>query len=217
MNILGCITHFMDMAIPCQSHAQFLAACGDYLIEQSEGTKNHAFASTITIGNVRYGRLSAKTQYEHMKNAIKRHIAYHDPKKKYYYAFEYQRNGNLHAHGWELGSSQQRFIESFSHFGRRNSHDASYQNLANARSYWDYINKENAFPPITNIMKKDVKHIIKGKVPGGSLDPPALCRALQPSLSRGAGRRRAQSPERAIVINRIDNAKHKNEFTLNFD
>lgn len=129
-----------------------------YLKTLEEG--NTMRATTITIGNKRYGRLSSLGQYQQLKKAIKAHIPYHGD-TKYYYTFEYQKNGNLHAHGIEVSTYQSRFIESFSKFGSRNSHDASFQHVRNLEKYFKYITKECSFPSLTNIMKKDL-HTVKG-------------------------------------------------------
>lgn len=129
-----------------------------FIINQSSGTKNFAHATTITIGNKWIGKKSAKQQYKQLVRDIKRHIGYRSA-VKYLYVFEYQHNGHLHAHGVELGSYQQQFIESFSKYGRRNSCSESFQTVKHIDKYLEYIDKEHAFPYITNIHKHQYKKI----------------------------------------------------------
>lgn len=124
--------------------------------------QNTCFSPTITIGNKYYGRLSAQTQYKHFVKAIKGYLPYHG-EIKYIFTFELQANGQLHAHGFQTGGFQARFIEACSKFGRRNSHDASFQRTKHIPKYLDYINKEPVFPYITNIMKKDIRLYNKWK------------------------------------------------------
>lgn len=146
----------------CQSHAKIRHRYKvpdniiDYLVKKCKDTSNYAKSTTITIGNKRYGSLSAKDQYKHIKKAIKKHIPYRS-EKKYLYTFELQNNGQLHAHGLELGTYQATFIESFGKFGRRNTHNESYQNTKHVRKYLEYMNKDPIFEPVHNIMKKEIK------------------------------------------------------------
>lgn len=114
--------------------------------------------TTITIGTQWLGKLSADDQYIQFVKQIKKHIPYHS-KVKYIYHFEYMKNGQLHAHGLEIGSYQQRFHDSFVSFGKRNLNAHSYVEVKNKNGiaeYLNYINKENAYPWITNIHKKDI-------------------------------------------------------------
>ncbi len=127
-----------------------------YLINKSSGTKNYAHATTITIGNKRIGRLSQKKQYREFVRRIKRQYPFRG-KVKYLYCFEEQMNGQLHAHGWTLGDYQNHFISSFSDFGKHNMNSKSFQPIGDLAKYGLYINKENAYPPLTNITKREEK------------------------------------------------------------
>lgn len=168
MNILDCFNQsapFIVRAVTsCQSSAQFLAQILRYLASLASGTKNYAHATTITIGNKYYGSMSAKKQYKYMYKAIRQHITDSkraSPNCKLFYTFELQKNGQLHAHGIELGTWHNNFCASFSKFGRRNLHNASFQELKRPTEYLEYITKEEVFPRIHNITKKSVKTFIK--------------------------------------------------------
>lgn len=143
-------------SLPCRNSARLPDSLKEYIIKRSHGTKNFVHNTTITIGRKWIGKLSAKEQYTIMKRDIKRHIPYRS-EQKYVYTFEFQANGQLHAHGVELGTTQGKFIEDFSHYGRRNMHNKSYETLRNVSGYLEYIDKEHAFPYITNIHKKEIK------------------------------------------------------------
>lgn len=115
-------------------------------------------AATITIGNVHYGRMSSQDQYKHMVKAIKQCYPYHG-ETKYAFYFEYQKNGQLHAHGVVYNGYQSKFIDHFNKFGNRNTHDASYQ-LIKKSDYFSYIQKEKEkmkkYTPIHNISAKEL-------------------------------------------------------------
>jgi len=118
--------------------------------------KNTLYACTITIGNSKYGSLSAKEQYNDMVKTIKK--AY--PAKgnyKYIFFFELTQLGIVHAHGI-TDAYQSTFIEWFSKYGRHNQNDKSYPEMADI-GYIKYISKEyhplNQFKPITNVTKLD--------------------------------------------------------------
>lgn len=128
----------------------------NYFLDLSPDIELHA--ATITIGNKHYGRMSAEEQYFEMKDSIKKFIPFHSKTQKYIFEFELQNNGQLHAHGIIQGVFQNKFIESFYHFGRRNSHNKSYQDIKHVSNYIDYICKERIFPTVHNIKKHDVKH-----------------------------------------------------------
>lgn len=144
--------------------------------------KNTLYACTITIGNQKYGSLSAKEQYNDMVKTIKK--AY--PAKgdyKYIFFFELTKIGQLHAHGI-TDAYQSRFIEYFNKYGKHNSHDKSYPEMADI-GYISYISKEyhpqNVFKPITNVNKLDYNNIIApqsqqpgGGRPGRACEPPEV-------------------------------------------
>lgn len=148
----NCCQSSEPKARPCRNSAQIMAPL-EYMRQiHQKGIPLHV--TTITIGNKRLGGMCIKDQYRHMVKDIKKHIPYHS-EQKYIYHFEQQENGNLHAHGLEYDTYQARFHESFRHYGKRNCHPKSFQKLRNFDGYTEYINKENVFPPITNIMKKE--------------------------------------------------------------
>ena len=122
---------------------------------------NTLYACTITIGNQKYGSLSAKEQYDDMVKTIKK--AY--PTKgehKYVFFFELTQMGIIHAHGI-TDAYQSRFIEYFSKYGKHNTNDKSYPEMADI-GYIKYISKEyhplNVFKPITNITKLNYTNLI---------------------------------------------------------
>lgn len=114
-------------------------------------------ATTITIGEKWLGKLDSKVQYEIFKKRIRDHMApYRFDGARYCYHFELQSNGQLHAHGIEFGTYENRFIESFGDFGKRNKHAESYTKIHDIDKYIDYINKDNIYPPITNVKGGDL-------------------------------------------------------------
>lgn len=124
--------------------------------------------TTITIGRKWLGRKSADEQYNIFVKRIKSHIPYHS-NSKYVYHFELTNNGQLHAHGLEYNSWQSNFVSSFADFGHQNTKSISFKPVAHAKgllAYIDYMDKENAYPMIHNIMKKDHNSIngIKSKM-----------------------------------------------------
>lgn len=143
----------VDSLVRTMPKLRFNPSIHKYLVHMS--TANTCHASTITIGNKYYGRLSAKTQYKHFKKQIKAYYPYRG-KCKYIFTFEYQLNGQLHAHGYIIGGWQATHIEAFSRFGKRNTHDDSYQTMKHPDKYATYINKDPVFPYVTNIMNKDI-------------------------------------------------------------
>lgn len=138
---------------PCRNYPRILTQHN--YIKQLYNENCTIYSTTITIGNKNIGRLSAEDQYTLMVKDIKQHIRYHS-ESKYIYHFELQKNGQLHAHGVEYNTYRNRFIESFSKYGRRNEHKDSFQECRNIDGYIDYISKEDVFPPISNIQKKDI-------------------------------------------------------------
>lgn len=122
-------------------------------------------ATTITIGEKWIGKLSSEVQYNLFKRHIQKHIApYTADDAKYCYHFELQQNGQLHAHGIEFGTYHNRFIESFIDFGKRNKHPDAFTHVIDIDKYLEYIDKENIFPPITNVKKGDLcRNIGRGK------------------------------------------------------
>lgn len=143
-----------------QTHAKIRPELRDYIM-RDPSTKS---ATTITIGNKWIGKLSSRKQYIEFCKAIRKHIGKRDPVKKYLYVFELQDNGQLHAHGVEIGTWQASFIESFQHFGRRNVHDASFCRVKSIDKYLTYMDKEHAFPYITNIRSSDIKKMYSNNI-----------------------------------------------------
>lgn len=139
---------------PCRNAPRTME-CHRYFRERQP--LDSLYMTTITIGNKFYGRMSAEGQHEHMVKAIKEHIKYYG-EHKYIYHFELQKNGQLHAHGLESGTYQQKFHNDFAHFGCRNKHKKSFQKVRNLEGYLQYINKENVFPPIHNIKRSDIMY-----------------------------------------------------------
>lgn len=145
------------MANPCPSHAQKSDPFDFFRTLDASNTLLPFYMTTITIGNKHYGRMSSEEQYKHFCAAIKKHVKYHNDKgQRYIYVFELQRNGQLHAHGLEVGTSQAQFIESFHKFGSRNMHDKSFQTVKRLETYIKYMQKEEVYPRIHNIKKKDL-------------------------------------------------------------
>jgi len=131
----------------------------EQLFNKLGNDSNSLHAVTITIGNVHYGSMSASEQYRHMKKAIKSCYRYHG-ETKYIFYFEYQKNGQLHAHGVIYNGYRSKFIDHFNKFGKRNTHKDSYQNVKNI-NYFTYIQKDNSemqykYPIVHNILNKDL-------------------------------------------------------------
>lgn len=116
-------------------------------------------AATITIGNVYYGKMSSEQQYKHFVKAIKNCYPYNG-ETKYVFYFEFQKNGQLHAHGAIYNGYQSRFADHFNKFGLRNCHDLSYQQIKKS-DYFSYIIKEKEkmkkYKPIHNIKRSDIR------------------------------------------------------------
>lgn len=119
-------------------------------------------ATTITIGNKWIGKKSSDQQYQIMKKDIRKHINRNKHRQEhtwYYYNFELQQNGQLHAHGIEVNTYLAPFHESFESYGKRNVHRESFKKMSNLNSYFEYIEKEKAYPTVTNITKKLLKEL----------------------------------------------------------
>lgn len=113
-------------------------------------------AATITIGNQKYGSLSAKDQYTDMVKTIKK-VYRKDMNIKYIFFFELTKNGQLHAHGIVDGY-EIIFKDGFQKYGKHNTNDKSYESMVSL-TYIEYIKKEwkgTKYPPITNITKQDL-------------------------------------------------------------
>lgn len=128
-------------------------------------------ATTITIGRKWIGRLSDKEQYRIIKNKIKRMILesrrHGNKDSLYYYIFEYQRNGQLHAHGIEYDTYRRFFDEQFADIGKHNLSNQAFTAVRNTKEYIKYMLKEQdrkhtqRFPHIHNITKKYMKEHLR--------------------------------------------------------
>lgn len=134
-------------------------------LEHTLGYKSGSLhVATVTIGNKMYGSMSYIDQYQHVIKTIKQTYKYHGD-TKYWFCFELQNNGQLHAHGIIYNGYQGKFADGFQKFGSRNYHDKSYQPLRNKGYLEEYIHKEvnkrenRYIPPIHNILKKDIRSI----------------------------------------------------------
>lgn len=141
---------------PCPISAQITEPVKNYLLLRLQGTKNYCHATTITIGSKNLGKLSAKGQYKALVRAIKKHISFRGH-RKYLYVFEYTGSGVVHSHGIEIDTCRESFIESFTSYGSHNRHRDSFQSIKDLPAYIKYIDKEHAFPYITNITKSECK------------------------------------------------------------
>lgn len=145
---------------PCRNSAHTSTPLDYFQALQNKGCVLHV--TTITIGgkgSAWMGRKSIEDQYVQMKKDIKNHIAYRGD-QKYVYHFEMNNSGVLHAHGIEYDTYQARFAGSFSKYGSRNNLPISFQEVRNLSGYMKYIDKENIFPSLTNVTKKDLKKIL---------------------------------------------------------
>lgn len=117
------------------------------------------YAGTVTIGRKWIGMKSAQEQYDVIKQKVRKYMGYHRD-YRYYFIFEFQKNGQLHAHTVYYNMYQNMHIETFGDFGSRNSNKASFKKINNFEKYWTYIHKDQdkmfSFPPIHNVMKKDI-------------------------------------------------------------
>lgn len=158
------------MANPCGSHARVLPAIEKIhrYLETLSVRGCDMNKTTITIGNKIIGMKSYKEQYDDICRIIKLERPYRGA-IKYIYHFELQKNGQLHAHGLEIGSYMQNYVEAFSCIGARNAHPKSFVAVKRGDSiteYLRYMNKENILPMITNITKKEMIHavnVLQGK------------------------------------------------------
>ncbi len=119
---------------------------------------NSLHAATITIGNIKYGSMSADKQYADIVKTIKNTYAFHG-ETKYVFYFEFQKNGQLHAHGAIYNGYHSKFIDSFNKYGLRNIHDKSYEPIKTIE-YFEYICKDKEkikYKPIHNIKFQDIK------------------------------------------------------------
>lgn len=123
-------------------------------------------AVTITIGNKYYGSMSSDEQYKRMKKCIsifRWRLNLLDEDSYFYFTFELQSNGQLHAHGILYNIYHTLFVECFGQFGRRNLHKDSFQPVFDVDKYIAYIQKEEVYKRITNIQKKHIQSIIKNE------------------------------------------------------
>lgn len=122
-------------------------------------------APTITIGNIKYGQLSAKDQYTSIVKAIKECYPFHGNTKYMFYP-EFTKSGVIHLHGALIDAYQARFIDHFNQFGQRNTHKDSYQ-VVQDLEYFKYIKKDQLkmlkywknYKMIHNIKKQDMKSL----------------------------------------------------------
>lgn len=149
---------------PCRISAQKIAPHDYFKFWYNKGTD--VICTTITIGKKWLGRKSADDQYKQFVKDIKRAYPFHG-KTKYVYHFELQNNGHLHAHGLEIDGYNDTFICAFADYGSRNKSKEAYQKCRNIDGYCDYINKDNEYPPIHNILKKEIREIEQTRM-GGS-------------------------------------------------
>lgn len=128
----------------------------NYLMQCHKDSWN---CTTITIGNKQYGRLSFNEQVKELKKEVRAHMKRYS-KQRYYYCFEENSSGVAHAHGIEIGTYQQNFINSFKHIGNHNTNDKSFCPLKSSKEkYWAYVNKDVAklkIQPLHNINKQDI-------------------------------------------------------------
>ncbi len=128
---------------PCQTAPENVRQ----IFEELEGTD--LIACTITIGNIKYGKLAYYEQHAHMCEAIRKL-----PKScKYYFRFEFQKNGQLHAHGIAYNLYQEPYVACVSRFGTRNSHQESFQEIKHLKNYLDYMEKDMDKVTLTPIYK----------------------------------------------------------------
>lgn len=152
----SCCNKQESSPMPCRNSPQILDTHKYFKYWYNKGVDIDI--TTITIGSKWLGRMSADEQYKQFVKDIKKGYPFHG-KTKYVYHFELQNNGMLHAHGIHMESYRDKFIETFDHYGKRNSHKESYQVCRNITGYLEYINKSNIYPPIHNVLKKDMLEI----------------------------------------------------------
>lgn len=165
-------------------------------LENKLGYRSQALhVATITIGNKYYGCMDYIQQYNHVVKSIKQTYRYHG-ETKYWFCFELQANGQLHAHGIIYNGYHAKFIEGFQKFGARNLHKDSYQPLRNKGYLSEYIHKDVLkketlkIPPIHNITKKTLQTMESVKAEGGNVEE-ATIQAEGVSESGGAHLRRS--------------------------
>lgn len=151
------------MVPPCPHHTQinspsYLKAIDYFKSLFEKGT--HLCALTVTIGNIYYGKMGYKEQYTELCKTIKKAFPFHGT-VKYVAFFEFQKNGQLHAHLATTHIYDTHFKEWFYRFGARNGAPESCQRVKDIK-YFSYIikdveKKENKhIKPIHNIKKDDI-------------------------------------------------------------
>lgn len=147
---------------PCQNSVPKWAPL-DFFTQYPTDSLN---ATTITIGCKWIGKKSADDQVRLIRNAIKRRFAnekHNNPKfdGKYCYVFEYQANGQIHAHGIEYGTYRVWFDNTFKSFGIRNTHAEAFKPVKSALKYIEYMKKDQndiEYEMVTNVTKKDIRN-----------------------------------------------------------
>lgn len=155
--------HMLDVEEMCRMNAEILCPVKTKLEELWASTKNSVFAGTVTIGNIRFGCMNDRDQVEKIIESYNRVYTKKKTKSQYYFVvFEYQRNGQIHAHTVEYNVYPATWINEFKKYGSRNSDKHSYKPISDFEAYWTYITKNSRkantkynpwyrFPPITNI------------------------------------------------------------------
>lgn len=162
-----------DTSAPCQKYHPNNRAINNAQVyfRHRFQRDNTLYAPTITIGNKRYGAMSAEDQYKNMVKDIKR-VYNKGMEIKYLFYFELTQNGILHAHG-VCDGYQNIFIDGFHKYGKHNTNDKSYPEIK-AINYFDYIKKEYnekmKYKPITNVNKIDLIYIPQPIAPAERLN-----------------------------------------------
>lgn len=155
-----CNTNNED-GIPCQSHPRLININPQIYFKHYFKKNVHIDGPTVTIGNIKYGQLSAKDQYTAIVKTIKQCYPYHG-NTKYMFYFEFTKSGVIHAHGAIIDGYQSRFIDYFNKFGSRNTNNDSYQRVKTI-DYFKYIQKDKEkmikYKMIHNIKKSDMKSL----------------------------------------------------------
>jgi len=146
---------------PCQSHPRPTSPDPQQYFRYYFNKNCTIDAPTVTIGNIKYGQLSANEQYTAIIKTIKQCYPYHG-NTKYMFYFEFTKSGVIHAHGAIIDGYQSRFIDYFNKFGQRNTNNESYQQVKKI-DYFDYIKKDQdkmiKYKMIHNIKKQDMKSL----------------------------------------------------------
>lgn len=107
--------------------------------------------ATITFAPY-YNRFSATKLRELVIETLDRTIT---EQETFWCVFEFNKNGNLHAHMLITGMFRRKFVETFQKFGEMNEKEISFLQVEDLEKKIKYMKKDiksmDSWPPVTNI------------------------------------------------------------------